>query len=153
MSDALSRPQPAGQTHKRPVSTFALSRTTLNFWLDVTLLLLLVALLWTACVIRFAFPPGPRASGWMLWGRSYSQWCDIRFTVLCTFVFAVLIHIMLHWTWICGVVTSRFMGRRDGKKILLEDGARTIYGVSLLIGLLTTMGIGLAAANLFVQAP
>lgn len=130
-----------------------LSRTVINFWLDALLLLLLLVLMWVSFVVRFAFPPGPDADGWYLWERTYSQWCDLQFALMCTFAFAILLHVMLHWTWVCGVVTGRFLARRSGAKTMLDDGTRTIYGVGLLIGLLTIMGIGLAAAKLSIQAP
>ena len=158
MTETLSKtvgPQPTNnhparnsQNQSRSQGRSSVSRITLNFWLDTTLLVLFLVLCWSACVIRFTFPPGPSAAGWNLWGWNYNQWSDLHFSTLCAFALAVLLHIMLHWSWVCGVITSRFLRRRA-----LPDGVRTIYGVIVLICSLTAMGLGLAAANLSVYSP
>ena len=77
----------------------------------------------------------------------------VHFALLCTFAFAILLHLMLHWNWVCGVVASRFARRRDGRKTMADDGARTIYGVSSLIGVLMVLGLATGLAALAVQAP
>ncbi len=117
------------------------------------MLVLFALLVWISAVIRFVFPPGPNAAGWLLWGWTYSQWSDLQFALLCLVAFAVLVHLMLHWSWVCGVIASHFLSRRDGKKRAIDDGTRTIWGVAVLILLLNVLGLGLAAAVLTVQSP
>ena len=129
------------------------SRTLLNFWLDASLLVLLLTTAWSAVVVRFVFPPAAHAAGWTLWGWSYQQWSDFAFAALCLFALAVLLHVMLHWTWICGVVASHFLPRRNGKRRNVDDGTRTLWGVGLIIVLLNLMGLALAAAMLSVHGP
>ncbi len=130
-----------------------MSRTLLNFWLDVTLLTLFLAELWLAFVVRFVFPPGTLAEGWRLWGWTYDQWCELQFGALCLFTLGILLHVMLHWTWICGVVTSQLLRARGGHKRQLTDGERTLYGVGLLVVVFHLLGLGLAVATLTVQQP
>jgi len=129
-----------------------MSRTLLNFWLDVVLLLLFSSLLWCIFVIRFVFPPGTAASGWSLWGWTYDQWFDFQFGCACAMALAVLVHVMLHWTWVCGVITSRLLPKRETKR-LWGDGERTLVGVGLLVVLFNLLGLAFAVATLSVQAP
>lgn len=130
-----------------------MSRTLLNFWLDTTLLVLFLSWLWLAFVVRFVFPPGTLAEGWTLWGLTFDQWFEFEFWALCLFALAVLVHIMLHWTWICGVITSRLLRRRDGTKRQWSDGERTLFGVGLMVVLFNVLGLAFAAAMLMVQRP
>ena len=51
-----------------------MSRTTINFLLDSTLLAAFSVLAFSAVIVRFIFPPGPDAKGWYLWRMSYDQW-------------------------------------------------------------------------------
>lgn len=130
-----------------------MSRTLINFWLDLLLLVLFLTTLWTTFVIRFIFPPGTLAAGWTLWGATYDQWLEFQFGALCLFAMAVLLHIMLHWTWVCGVIAGRFFRQASGKKRLWDDGQRTLIGVGFLIVLLNILGLGFAAAMLMVRVP
>lgn len=129
-----------------------MSKTLLNFWLDVTLLLAFLTILWSSAVLRFVFPPGTAADGWQLWGWSYDRWFEFQFWSLVFFAFAVLLHVMLHWTWICGVVSSKIWRRRDSKGPI-SDGVRTLYGVGLLAALLHLLGAAYFFAQLAVVPP
>jgi hypothetical protein len=106
-------------------------------------------LLGAAVVVRFVFPPGPAAAGWTLWGMDYDTWAGIQFGLLAILAGGILVHVMLHWSWVCNVLTSRLAGR--GSRV--DDGLQTIYGVGLLIGLLLAVGAVLAAAVLTIQGP
>ena len=130
-----------------------MQRTILNFWLDVTLCLMFLAVLWSSFVIHFVFPPGTVASGWALWGYDYDDWCGFRFALICGFAMAVLIHVMLHWSWVCGVLTSRILRRSGGTKRQWSEGEQTLYGVGLIVIALNVLGIAFAAAVRTVQAP
>lgn len=129
------------------------NQTIINFWLDSLLLLVFLSLVWIAVVVQFVFPPAGAASGYTLWGMALSQWMDVQFGVLAIFCLGIVLHLMLHWSWICGVLGSRFVRRRDGKKRVMDDGQRTILGVGLMIVLLNIMGLGIAMAVISVRAP
>ena len=128
-----------------------MSRTILNFWLDSLLLLMFLLLVWVSVVLRFVFPAATNAAGWMLWGWTYLQWSGFQFIVLCLMVLGVLLHVMLHWSWVCGVMITRLLPR--GEKKARDDGSWTLYGVGLLIVILNVMGAAIAAAALMIQSP
>ncbi len=117
--------------------------------LDAALLVVFMALCFAAVVVRFVFPPGPASAGWTLWGLDYDAWGGIQFGLLAVLAGGILVHVMLHWSWVCNVIASRLAGR--GARV--DDGLQTIYGVGLLIGLLLVVGVGLAAAVLTVHGP
>jgi hypothetical protein len=127
-----------------------MSRTLLNFILDSLLLTAFAVLVWSAVVVRFVFPPGTSAAGWLLWGMSYDQWVTLQFAMVAILALGVLIHVMLHWTWVCGFIAAR-LGR--GKKAKLDDGTQTLYGVGLLIVIFNLLGLAIAAAALSIQPP
>ena len=130
-------------------SITTMSRTTINFLLDSVLLVAFLALIWCSVVLRFIFPPGPIATGWLLWGASYDQWHSIQFGLITVLAVGFLVHVMLHWPWVCNVVATRFLRGKKGK---VDDGVQTLYGVGLLIGVFSIVGFGVAAASLMIQS-
>jgi hypothetical protein len=130
-----------------------MSRTIINFWLDCLLLLVFLLLVWISVVLRFVFPSPLASEGWTLWGWTYLQWSVLQFNVLCALVLGVLLHVMLHWSWVCGVVSTRLLRRRQGKKRKPDDGVWTLYGVGLMIVILNVMGLAIAAAALMIRNP
>jgi len=130
------------------------NRTLINFWLDSLLLVVFLLLCWSSVLIRYVFPPATDSEGWLLWGLNYLAWTDIQFATLCVFVAAVLLHVMLHWTWVCGVVESWVRRRRGADaKAKPDTGNRTLWGVGLLIIIFNVLGLGIAVAALSIQGP
>jgi hypothetical protein len=125
------------------------SMTIINFWLDASLMLVLVALGIVSVIIQFVFPPGISAKGWTLWSLDHTQWTSLQFGMLSVLAVGVLVHVMLHWTWICGVISRRLLGSNE----LPDDGIRTVYGVGLLIVLLMTSAIAVGIATLTIEMP
>ena len=136
-----------------PRTFFTRHQTIINFWLDLTLLITFLVLIWVSVVVRFVLPPAGAASGYVLWTLGLSGWMDVQFGVLAVFFFGIILHLMLHWSWVCGVIGGRILRNRDGNKRVLDDGQRTILGVGLMIVLLNIMGLGIALAVLSVRSP
>jgi len=129
-----------------------MSRTVVNFFVDLALLLITSTLLWTAVVVYFVFPPGTDAAGWTLWGFGYDDWTSFQFVLLCVVALAILLHVMLHWSWVCGVVVTRLLKRKKSGATA-DDGSQTIYGVATLIVLLNIIGALVALASLTIRPP
>jgi hypothetical protein len=123
--------------------------SVVNFWLDTAILVAFMFLGWVAGILQFLFPPGTLASGWTLWGLTYDQWHDIEFASLCVFALGVLVHVMLHWNWVCSVVFAQILHSKDR----LDEGKQTIYGVVVLTVLLHIVGVGVIIALFFMHRP
>lgn len=121
----------------------------MNFWLDVFLLVNFVAVGIASTIIQFVFPPGTKAAGWFLWSLSYNQWITVQFALLAVFSVAVVVHVMLHWTWICAVITRQLVRQSE----LPDDGIRTLFGVGLLIVVLITAAAAVGVATVTIQMP
>jgi len=149
-------PPPAPRDARRPRPDSGDSRASawswsdINLLLDIALLVMFVLLCIAAVIVRFVFPPGPAAKGWMLWGLDYDAWNGIQFGLLAVLAGGILVHVMFHWSWVCNVLATRFLRSRSGK---VDDGLQTIYGVGLLIVLLNVIGISVAAAMLTITGP
>ena len=116
-----------------------LSKTIVNFWLDCALLVTFLLLCWISAVVQFLFPSSRTTIEWTLWGANVAEWRNAQFYALCVFAFGILLHVMLHWSWIMGVVTTRFLGRKTTQ----DNGSHTLLGVGLLLFLLHVLAIGL----------
>lgn len=148
-SRPVARRETAADALDTEATSGRLSRTTVNFWLDTALLVVFVSLGVTAVIVQFVFPPGVAARGWTLWGMSYGRWTALQFGELCLLGVGILVHVMLHWTWVCSVITRRILKMRD----LPDDGIRTVYGVGFLILLLLTSAAVVAAAMFSIRDP
>jgi hypothetical protein len=128
-----------------------MSRAWLNFWLDALLLVLFSALMAVSVIVRFLFPPSIHAQGWRLWNGNLQDWMNIQFALVAALALGILLHVMLHWSWICGLIAVKLKG---DKKVKVDDGLQTIYGVGFMIVLLSIIGFVLAYAKLtIVPAP
>lgn len=129
-----------------------LTRTDVNFLLDALLLLLFVALCICSVILEFVFPAGTQADGGLLWDSSFNEWSRFRFYILASMAVAVVLHVMLHWSWVCGVLSSWLRSKLNQKSSTHDDPSRTLWGVGLLIVIVNLMGAIIAAAALSIQA-
>ena len=148
-SAGSSVPRQASPSSRRKQSKW--SWTIINFWLDSLLLVVFLSLIWVSTVIRFVFPSASAAEGWLLWGYALDEWMALQYTLTAIFALGILLHLMLHWSWVCGVFFARIWRYSGSSKP--DDGTRTIYGVGLMIVVLNVLGLLIAAAVLSIQAP
>jgi len=127
-----------------------MSRTLINFLLDAFLLFLLLTLIWATFVLQFVFPPATASDGWVLWGMDYNGWNRVQFGLFCVMIAGILVHIILHWTWVCAVIAKRFFGVKPKAE---DDGTLTLYGVGALVVVFNVIGGLLAAAYFTIQPP
>ncbi len=126
-----------------------LSVSVINFWIDACILMSLGAVGWISATLQIAFPAPTAAAGWTLWGFGYDDWRDVQFALLCLFACGILIHVMMHWNWVCSVIAVQILRVKQRP----DEGMQTIYGVATLIVLLHLIGAGIVAAMLCVHRP
>ncbi len=128
-----SEPSTAKAGGKRRVSM-----SVVNFWVDATILAAFLLLAWELAALQFIFPPPTLAAGWTLFRLTYDQWRDIQFATFCTIRLGILVHVMLHWNWVCSVVANQILKNAERP----DEGMQTIYGVATLVVLLHIVAAG-----------
>jgi len=136
-------------TNAKPRGKRRVSMSVVNFWVDATILAAFLLLAWESAALQFIFPPPTLAGGWTLFRLTYDQWRDIQFATFCIFSLGILIHVMLHWNWVCSVVANQILANSERP----DEGMQTIYGVATLIVLLHIVAAGLIVALFFVHRP
>lgn len=129
-----------------------MSRSSWNFLVDSCLLCVLCCVLWVSFVLYFVFPQGTEAAGWRLWGWGYDAWSRVQICLLGLFAVNVLVHLILHWTWVIGYVSAR-LSKLLGHTVRPHESAKTIYGVSTLIAVLTLLGLLVLIADFAIKPP
>lgn len=115
--------------------------TAVNYWLDLLLLVNFLILLWVTGVNQFVMPSESEPAA-QLWGRDTRWWRDLQFGCTLTLALGVLLHLMLHWNWLCCVTNTHVLGRDPGR----DNGTRTLLGVGLIIAVLHVLAAGLLLA-------
>jgi hypothetical protein len=129
----------------------SMSRTVINFVLDTVLLLIAVSLLFTSVVLRFVFPAPAAAAGWRLWGHGYDAWANLQFVLMAIISLAILLHLMMHWSWVCGVVLTKLL-RRSARHEKVDNPSQTLWGVAMLIIVINVLGALVGLAYLTIQS-
>ncbi len=141
----IEEPQEIEQARK-PLKKW--TRTDVNFWLDCLLAVVFLCLAAISMLIRFVFPRAQDSNGWTLWGFNYDHWIQAQFVVLANLTLLILVHIMLHWNWVCCVAQQRVMNTANKKP---DNGWQTIVGVGLLIVILNMLGILMGVAMIAIR--
>lgn len=137
--------EPAGETARG--SFWSRNKTLINFWLDFVLMVLFLTQSWLLAVVALVFPRSDH--GWTIWGGNVGDWTDALFVTSCVFAVGVVVHVMFHWTWICGTIATKLFHHKAGK----DDGTQTLIGVAFLIFLLHVVGIAILAAKVGLTRP
>lgn len=119
-TDAAYQPRPLPWT-----------RNDTNFWLDTALLIVFLAVLAITGILQFVFPGPMKAADWSLWGYDYSAWQTVQSLSIGVFAVLVIVHLILHWAWVCGVISVRF-SRHLGRRVRILEPMLTLYGVAFL---------------------
>jgi hypothetical protein len=109
-----------------------------NFWTDAVLLLQMLALLVTGIILKYGLPPGQGRGrgygggwGWRgghgghrgdgsgpreLWGLSRHEWGDVHFWIAVSLIAVLVLHLVLHWSWITHRVRCLVKRRRPAAR-------------------------------------
>lgn len=101
-----------------------MKRGWLNFIIDCAGFLNLVGLAFTGLIMKYVLPPGTGGLGRRLhsgrgreavkefWSMSRHEWGRVHFYLAVFFVSLMIVHIILHWSWIKHYFKSLLMPRR-----------------------------------------
>ncbi len=118
-------------------------RTNLNFVVDLLLLLVCGGLLLTGLVIRFILPPGTgmrhaaehgHGGGLTLFGLGRHDFGDIHFWLAVVAISLFVLHVALHWSWVCSVLRSWFGGEKVQPRPI-NHRRRNVAGGGFLVAL------------------
>ena len=97
-----------------------MKRSASNFIIDLVSFILLLNLAFTAAVMRYILPPGTGGLGRQMheglgreqikafWSMPRHQWGDIHFYLAILFLALMVLHVILHWSWIKNYFKSMF---------------------------------------------
>ncbi len=122
----------------------AMSRTTLNFWLDLVSFLVMLGLAMTGGITHFVLPAGTGHSC-TLFGLGRHDYGQIHFYLAVAAVLLVALHVALHWAWVCCVV-AKSMGKGQPSR-----RSQTLWGVVVLGGCGLLLGVGLWWASAQIE--
>ncbi|MBW8035527.1 MAG: DUF4405 domain-containing protein [Planctomycetes bacterium] len=84
-----------------------MKRNTLNFWIDLLVIIALFGKIWTGLLLHYILPPGQgRGYSLELWGLNRHEYGVIHFYLAVAMIALVIIHIWLHWSWICKTLSG-----------------------------------------------
>ena len=112
-----------------------MKRATLNLVIDFVSFAILASMIATGLLVRFVLPPGSRGGrGLSLWNLDRHEWGDIHFWLAVSLIGILLVHLALHWSWVCQVARIALGAPRGIHRSNIEM-RRTVVGVSVVAGL------------------
>ena len=97
-----------------------MKRAMVNFIVDLVSFVDLLGMACTGFIMKYILPPGTGGRGRRLhgdlgrehikdfWSMSRHEWGDIHFYLAVLFVILMVVHIILHWSWIKHYFKSLF---------------------------------------------
>ena len=120
------------------------TRTSVNFWLDVVSLIVMIALAATGGLIHFVLPAGT-GHFYVLFGWDRHDIGQLHFYLAVAAGALLAVHVWLHWNWICCVI-AKMVG-----KTAPSQKSQTIWGITLLLLIAVLLCGGLFWASSLVQ--
>lgn len=121
-----------------------MKRSILNITIDALAATVMLGMIATGIILRFALPPGS-GRALALWDLNRHQWGDLHFWLALAAVAIVVLHLSLHWTWVVSVVRSWIVGTNQG---LPSAWLRALAaGITVLIVCLAVAGFWWASVR------
>jgi len=106
-----------------------MKRNIINICVDLVSFLVMLGLIWTGFLIHYVLPlgTGGRHSEPLLtlWGLGRHDYGNIHFYLALILIGLMVIHVWLHWSWICTIV-NKLVGKES-----TGSNHRTTYGIVL----------------------
>jgi len=103
------------------------NRNWLNLIVDGLAALTALALVWTGLLIWFVLPPRAGSPAWL--GLDRHAWGEVHFGIAMALIALALVHVALHWTWVCTML-CRLAGR---ERRAWSAARRRIVGTLVLL--------------------
>lgn len=114
---------------------------TINFVTDVVTFLVVLAMAATGLLLKFVLPPGSQGGqGMQLWGLTRHEWGDVHFWLSVSMGALFVVHVALHWNWVC-VIVARWFPFESASPGPASARRRSAYGAGFLIAV-TALLIG-----------
>jgi hypothetical protein len=104
-----------------------MSRQLLNYIVDIASAAVMLGLIATGLIVKFVLPAGS-GSGSALWTLGRHDWGDLHFWIAVSGFVLILLHVALHWAWVC-TVTRRLFGFRSGDILDRSNFAENFWGI------------------------
>jgi phosphotransferase system glucose/maltose/N-acetylglucosamine-specific IIC component len=117
-----------------------MKRNTLNLTVDLLSLVVLLALACTGLIMAFVLPPGSGGRGGLaLWGMGRHDWGEVHLVLALALIGLLLVHVPLHWSWVCCTVRRVLSGRAAQRgalspKAMRSAGLATVVAIALSVG-------------------
>lgn len=133
-------------------------RTTINFVVDLVAFVVMLGMIATGLVVRFALPPGT-GGRWVIWGMGRHDWGGLHYYLALGLLALLLLHLALHWAWTCVIAdkllaTAGLGHRFDAGAHCRHAGRRLAIGCAALLIVAGSVGgfYFWAASNVTVNA-
>jgi hypothetical protein len=126
-------------------------KNTLNFIVDLLTLLAILTMIGTGLIMYFTLPPGSGSRGLILWGLDRHEWGDVHFWSSVALGALLILHVALHWSWVCGTI-RRLLHGPSTTRGRARSGLDNLYGIVFLAALAGVFAALLLVANANVIA-
>jgi hypothetical protein len=112
-------------------------KNTLNFIVDLAALLAIFAMVGTGLIMKYTLPPGSGGKGLVLWSMTRHEWGAVHFWASVALGALLIIHVALHWQWVCGTIrrfTSGPSPSRNAVKGRLDHACGVAFCLAVLAG-------------------
>ncbi len=129
-----------------------MARSTLNFIIDVVAFLIMLAMVATGLLMRFVLPPGS-GGRLSLWLGTRHDWGEVHFWLAVGLAALLLLHLALHWSWVCGLVAS-WLRRPHTPAHPPHPLRRNLLGTAILAAVVACVGgfVWIAQSNVVERA-
>ena len=114
-----------------------MKRNTFNLIVDLFSALIALAMILTGLIMRFALPPGS-GNRRLLWSMGRHDWGDVHFWLAAAIGGIVLLHLALHWQWVCATVL-RLVRRRQPGESARSPLFRNLAGVVIALAVVAAL--------------
>jgi hypothetical protein len=110
-----------------------MKRSALNFLIDAIATAIMLGMIATGIIVRFALPPGSGSTK-ALWRLTRHQWGDLHFWLSLAAVAIVLLHLALHWKWVVSIVRGWIAGSSQGAPSLRLRAMAAVATILIVCG-------------------